>query len=517
MEQSLFTLLDEPVEDPAILAAPAIHTRQYTVGGYPASDEQVAILNFAATGEGNVMINSSAGSGKSSLLEAIAKLLHYSVAYFAFNVPNVEQMKKRLKGMDVMTINGLGYRAVLRKIPSAKPSEGKFRELMRDYGKRKDLPYEERFPILTLINAVRLTCTDPEDQEAMETMADRYNLEFHPDWMPHVVELLEIGLHEAINRGFIDFIDQIWLPERLKLPMAKMWENVLVDECQDLSQAQIRLVRKALLPGGRMFAVGDENQAIYGFAFADMRSWRYLHDVLQPTELGMDVTFRCPTSHVRIAQRIVSRIKAAPNAPEGVCEWGAAEQVENAQVGDLIICRRTAPLITTALGFIKRGQAAQVRGRDIGQGLVRVTDEVARFGAFSQFSDALMRWREFQIAKLKAKAASEESFARVDDHVDSLVACAEMAGAQSYDDLRATVTRLFNEKEGVRQLSTVHRAKGSEADNIYVLEAEKLGMSYSRDNDEQRQQARNVEYVGYTRGKKALYLLRAAPKKSDRL
>ena len=77
----------------------------------------------------------------------------------------------------------------------------------------------------------------------------------------------------AVSHGIIDYTDQIYLPKALNLSSKKKYGFVFVDECQDLSKAQLYVVKQYLREDGRLLAVGDPYQAIYGFAGADCESF----------------------------------------------------------------------------------------------------------------------------------------------------------------------------------------------------------------------------------------------------
>lgn len=81
-------------------------------------------------------------------------------------------------------------------------------------------------------------------------------------------------LYEAIKHKYrlIDYNDQIVLPVKLLTERPNILERlrmqykyVLVDEYQDTNAAQDELLRLVVPPGGNIFAVGDDDQAIYGF------------------------------------------------------------------------------------------------------------------------------------------------------------------------------------------------------------------------------------------------------------
>lgn len=49
----------------------------------------------------------------------------------------------------------------------------------------------------------------------------------------------------------------------------KKFRYILIDEFQDINQIQYDVIRMLALPERNLFAVGDDDQAIYGFRGAD--------------------------------------------------------------------------------------------------------------------------------------------------------------------------------------------------------------------------------------------------------
>jgi DNA helicase II / ATP-dependent DNA helicase PcrA len=60
---------------------------------------------------------------------------------------------------------------------------------------------------------------------------------------------------------------------------------------------------------------------------------------------------------------------------------------------------------------------------------------------------------------------------------------------------------------GSISLCTVHRAKGLEAERVYILEPDDMPMSWRHQQDWEYQQELNILYVALTRSKSELYLM----------
>ena len=94
--------------------------------------------------------------------------------------------------------------------------------------------------------------------------------------------LAEFGDREAYtqalrDRGLVDYDDLVALPVRLfdsqpavAAAYRGRWDHLAVDEYQDVDELQYRLLRHLAPPGGDLCAIGDPDQAIYGFRGGDV-------------------------------------------------------------------------------------------------------------------------------------------------------------------------------------------------------------------------------------------------------
>jgi DNA helicase II / ATP-dependent DNA helicase PcrA len=100
-----------------------------------------------------------------------------------------------------------------------------------------------------------------------------------PDWRADVdLANICLGYEQALRgAGLVDFDDLVIYGNRLVtendwvLPViAARWQVLAVDEYQDLGLPLHRIVKRLAFEGGvRLFAVGDADQSVYGFAGAD--------------------------------------------------------------------------------------------------------------------------------------------------------------------------------------------------------------------------------------------------------
>lgn len=315
------------------------------------------------------------------------------------------------------------------------------------------------------------------------------------------VEAMEIAATVKPVTTGIDGADMIFLPVRNGW-LRKMYGVVIVDEAQDMTEAQLEIAEG--LCKGRIIVVGDDKQAIYAFRGADADSLDRLKTKLNATELPLNTTYRCAKAIVRLAQEYVPDFEAGPDNPEGeVISIPSDKLTATAALGDFILSRANAPLVSVAMSLLKSGKRARIKGRDIGRTLITL---VRKFKARSipELLKKLSTWEAKEIKRLEArfegKLDSPTFQTRCDAVHDQAEMLAELAnGADSVSALEDRIEALFTDDglgdKGVITCSSVHRSKGLEADRVFVLR-ETLRTH--------TQEELNITYVAITRAKNTL-------------
>lgn len=456
---------------------------------------------------GHLLVEAVAGSGKTTTMVEALQKMQGRVLFCAFNKHIADELTRKLRERGithvvVSTIHSLGFSAVRRALGRVKLEERKLANLL--YENLSDAEADNKefvSAVLRLADLVRLTLSDASDRESVEALIERYDVEANGD-AERILEVLPKLMAAAIaEQHVIDFCDMIYLPHALSLRVDR-YDWVCVDEAQDLSAAQRELVLKAVAPGGRIMAVGDRRQAIYGFAGADCESISKLTEVLKATVLPLSICYRCPSSHLDLARAIVPQIEAREDAPVGVIENLKLDEATRKMAdGDLVICRINAPLAKIALALIRRGQKAIVRGRDIGAALLTLMDKHAGRGV--ELTDALRLLTEYaerECAKL-IKLGREAKADALTDRVDTIFALAD--GAKTVAELRGRIRDIFSDDKAGVVCSSVHRAKGLEAERVFIHRPELMPFPKAK-KPEDIASEQNLRYVALTRAKQYL-------------
>lgn len=503
------------------------NSRQYPE--FSASSYQRRILEFVAGSSGNGVVRATAGAGKTSTLLQVAAALppHLSTCFLAFARDAATELSRRLPAsVASMTVHKLGRRTLQRALARRgvhlrTVQRSKYQRLLQS--RLAELPLIHSRPeedavacseyLASMAQLARLNLVDTREDEQLRRLALRYGLVIPPAELEGEMHAclrsaLRDGMNEALLEGISDFTDMIWLPVVLRIPPPK-FDFVCVDEAQDYSSLALAFTLRLVdqTSGGRILFVGDPRQSIYGFAGAGGDALDRIGEQARATILPLSVSYRCPRSHVQLARLISPEIEAAPQARNGRVYWITDSVLQFwAREGDMVLCRANAPLVKTCLRLARAGRQAFVLGRDLRQQLLElgrrafpdgIVDPGRRFTAFGESERDRLRKR------LRGQLHEEFILAERLDLIGCLHHLAQSLAAGPRPPLEALeehIDRTFGERESAVMLSTVHRAKGKEADRVLILYPEMMPAPYAR-TEEANQGESCVQFVALTRAK----------------
>lgn len=485
------------------------------------STMQTAIFDWVKahlSGAAALIVEAVAGSGKTTTIVEAAKLIppSDSAVFLAFNKAIAQELAKRLPShVEACTLNALGWRILRQRLNLRFDAvdRNKTRDLI--YRNLPDEAQDVRYELASLIAKAKAHGMVPRGFETHPGTYESSHDEWHALMLRYGIDhgdaefsnfvtwaesILDLGIRQT---RVVDFDDQLYLPVVLGLS-AEQRDWVIIDEAQDVSHVQRALLRKVLKRDGRLIAVGDSHQAIYGFRGADSESLRSIEREFSAERLPLSMTYRCPRKVVEVAQGIVPEITCPDNAPEGSVETAKEWSVNDWTDSDLVVCRMTAPLIELAYRAIGQGVPARVMGRDLGKGLVALVAKVAgRTNEIERFAERLDAWREREIRRA---GDDEDAQSRIEDRVRCVDCVLRASGAESVRELKAAIESIFTDSRSGVTLATVHKAKGLEAQRVFILQPELMPCPWARD-EWQIVQEYNIKYVAVTRALEALIYL----------
>lgn len=495
------------------------------------STQQEAIFNFFTTESRNCVVVAHAGTGKTTtIIEAVTRLAaaqpKLSIVLCAFNKRIADELQTRLpKGnVQAKTLHSLGYAAVRRAWERIRINDTNKGDVISRADALAQRVCGGKTPdhVTKIVSQLHSKCREMQPHATLDQaieIAAQFSLVPDEQWeaagydatyvATKALEAMEVA---ATDRTFafqtgIDFADMIFLPVRNGW-LCKDFDRVIVDEAQDMTMAQLSVALGSCR--GNMMIVGDNFQAIYGFRGADSESISRLKAELNAVEFPLTVTYRCGKAIVALAQKFVPDFEAAAtNGPGCILDLAEEKLVAEAGHGDFILSRLNAPLVGIAMSLLRNGKRARVAGKDIGRGLTALVNKLAKGAAahsIPEFCERVRGWQDREVARWN-KANKPAKVENVNDQAEMLL---EMAtGASSVPDLKNRIDALFTDdglgQAGVITCSSVHKAKGLEANRVFVLASTLRNWN---------QEELNIQYVAITRAKSTLVMVGSAPKEN---
>ena len=160
---------------------------------------------------------------------------------------------------------------------------------------------------LSAISRAKRTVASPSEEvpgevmEAYEGAMEARNLCDFDDLVARAADALESdpGIRERCRRRY-------------------RW--ISVDEYQDVDEQQVRLLKQLVAPDGNLCAIGDPDQAIYGFRGADVRFFsEFRRDFPQTRVVRLNRNYRSDRNIVALSAQVIGRSGSMPG-PKSVVE-----------------------------------------------------------------------------------------------------------------------------------------------------------------------------------------------------
>jgi len=498
--------------------------------------QQEALISYCVDPEGrNFIALARAGTGKTSTARLAAEAFNQTypskdIVGFAFNKSIANDLSKAMPFAHVKTGHGFAYAAWMKRC-GKKITNVNTRKLLDI---KREMNLDDKFPDFQRAVSIskawgivpRGTPAEPiiymeDTQENFKFIFDNYSIDMGEVGDPYAI--VREGLARSISKGWqgdIDFDDQIYLSTIYKAPFPK-GDLLIVDEAQDLNPIQRYMAAQMLKPGGKLFALGDDAQAIYGFRGADRDSIEKITEEFNCKILPLTVSFRCPKAVVKRAQEFVPDIEPFELAKDGKVflelpsDFSLVQHLKESRgsfrPGSLaILCRNNAPLISCALGLIKNEIGAKILGRDLEKGLISLIDK-QKPSSIQHLNSGLWNYIAEQQDRLILRGATAQASLLADkgECLEVLIRH-EMQNNGDIYSLKQKIKNLFsdNAEQVPVLLSTVHKAKGLEWPNVWILDAELMPSKWAK-TPKEIQQEHNLHYVAITRSQNQLAYIKS--------
>ena len=321
-----------------------------------------------------------------------------------------------------------------------------------------------------------------------------------PDLLKHI----EVNYNQyKVNNNLIDFADMI--KKFLSKPeLCPSFNTVFIDEAQDLSPIQWDMYDLLKNNSKNVYLAGDDDQAIYGWAGADVD--RFIKEPAE--EKVLSKSRRIPIAVQEISEVITERIQGLratknylPRNEQGLCS--KINSLENVDLynGKWLILTRTISRAKEICDLLK------VKGL-YHENKHRKSYDTKLYKAIINHS----KW-------LNGEDITDTGLEDIKEYMGERelkkdlkwYECFDTASADEKIYIRLMLSNGEKLSDEARiKVSTIHAAKGGECENvILVLDNAKKIREATAHSIIKRDEEHRVWYVGCTRAKRNLYLMRA--------
>lgn len=445
-------------------------------------------------------------SGKTTTLIELMGMTYGEITFLAFNKSIVNELKEKVpSNVNVMTMHSLGIKSVMRKhgkvdINASKTNKWIKKNIEEDVWEVSKKEAAQLYLVLPrLYDIYRLTLC--ESKEQLLEQALKIGVEFKMNHLDMVMDL--VGQLSKYNRSpkEVDFTDMIYLPatdRSYTLNRSDLW---CIDEIQDLSPCQQLLFNRAR-GRSRFIGVGDPKQSIYLFAGADSDGFNKFAKIPNTTVMPLSVCYRCPTRVVSHANKVHDIMESPEWMKVGRAYKG---EVTDAQEGDMVICRNVKPLVSVFFKLIAQEKRCYIKGKDIGESLIRVVKpykDKTLEQMFDAFAENLQELEGELIEQGIMKPRNHPRYGNLQEKHD--VCRIISATYNTPQKMLIALENMFGDEDSVGIcLSSIHKSKGLEANNVYFLDQHLIPSKYAT-TEEQIIQEMNLKYVAITRAQDEL-------------
>ena len=309
--------------------------------------------------------------------------------------------------------------------------------------------------------------------------------------------------------------------------LAPSLDVAFIDEAQDLSPLQWKMAGLIEKASSETYIAGDDDQAIYRWAGADVEYFIRLDGKIEV----LNQSYRIPRSHHEISQNLIGRVSSrrpkhfSPREDNGIVMWHPDSSSVDLTEGTWLLLARTKRLVKhledeiKVKGHLYTSKLSGSSTSDVTQA-IEIWEDL-RAGGARTAADVRIAYKYMELQSQVARGfktipnVDEERLLTIGDlqkefgllHDEPWNTGLGRIPQESRAYLESCIKK--GEKIGGKpriHISTIHGAKGAEADNVLLLTdysppAKAVQEKYHAD-DEKR-----VFYVGLTRAKKNLHLV----------
>lgn len=295
---------------------------------------------------------------------------------------------------------------------------------------------------------------------------------------------------------------------------------LIVDEAQDLSKLQWNVVNNAMQGVPEVYIAGDDDQCIYAWNGADVDTFL---GIKADKDIVLPKSWRVPSNLLSVAEGVSGRILKRKSKVWQPANSGG-ELIRDADVWELPIEQGEWMLLARNAKFLDHYERMLKE-----KGFIYINNRYKNGSRSIRKEEAqlITSWERLRKGERISMGAANDIIKKINNKVHLMnvdqISMEQLPFVESFktkpwyevfnksmhprhvEYIRSCLRngQKLTEKPRIT-LSTIHRAKGGEAENVVVMpDYSYLSAQYIDDDSEHR-----VQYVAVTRAKKNLYLLR---------
>lgn len=347
------------------------------------------------------------------------------------------------------------------------------------------------------------------ERELKKLLTRKYGMALVADECNFANKVLEWGFS---NTDIVDFVDLLWYPSQYGYFTKKNTADIIMlDEAQDASIAQQDVVSRCFKRETRMFSFLDKDQTINSWCGSDTDSYEHLKDTTMfrrdTIEFPLTTNYRCGTKIIEFAKRYTeNNIRPREDAPEGIVNFKA--HIDDIKSGDMVLCRNISPLMDFYRIGVSEGKKMYFKGEELGRNLITSIDCTNG----DSINEIILSLKNRLIATwdfITKENELDEKETMVNPSIISMLDTIKTIESfpkeiKTRTDIESFIRKTFsNEEHGGIELSTIHRAKGLESNNVFII-CPSLIPSKMAETDIEKEEERHLQYVMCTRAKNSL-------------
>ena len=365
-------------------------------------------------------------------------------------------------------------------------------ELLRKYNREYDFPFHE------IDNANFTKIGGNKYRNSREYVSNYYACNLLPS-------VMEVGYYDN-NHSHYRTHGKLKRIENVNIPLFETINNIIVEK-KKIEVYSLNVENEHNYVGDNILT----HNCIYTFAGASEKAFENMCSMPNTQIFELPISYRCDKKIVQLANKFVPTMQSHEDAEDGIIFENC--HIRDLKEGDMVLARTKAPLVKLYTKLLTKKMACYIKGQDIASNLIKIINSIDKpilnadlkeDGFFLRLYEKLFIDRNKLMQKRNLDyddATLASSIMEQYDNINTLLTLAK--GLEYKDELIDHIKTIFKEDEKGICLSTIHKAKGLEADNVYILCHSKMPSSLAK-LDWEKTQENNLIYVAYTRAKHKL-------------